>query len=370
MRVGMATVFQNPHYQLADDAMYRHELALADLIEPLGFDSAWAIEHHFTDYTMCPDPVQFLTWVAARTKHIQIGTAVIVLPWHDPMRVAEQVSLLDHLSGGRVILGIGRGLGRVEFNGFRVAMDESRPRFVESAEMLLRGLEQGFCEYDGKYVKQPRAAIRPAPFKTFRGRTYAAAVSPESMRIMAELGIGILVIPQKPWEVHAAETEEYRTIFREVNRAEPPAPAVLAFVHCDEDRGRAHEHARRYIAAYWDSVLRHYELAAEHLAKTKGYEYYANLSNLIGMGATDAIADMFVNLQVWGTPDECVEKVVAIREKMGQDTLVCTFSYGGMPYDVAERSLRLFAREVRPRLQALDAPPVSSRATAAAGSPA
>jgi alkanesulfonate monooxygenase SsuD/methylene tetrahydromethanopterin reductase-like flavin-dependent oxidoreductase (luciferase family) len=121
---------------------------------------------------------------------------VVVLPVARPEPVAEEVSMLDNLSGGRLILGLGRGAGKVEFDGFRLSMDESRPRFVESAEMLLRGLETGYCEYDGAYVKQPRAAIRPAPFKSFRGRTYAAAVSPESVQIIAELGVGILIIPQ------------------------------------------------------------------------------------------------------------------------------------------------------------------------------
>jgi alkanesulfonate monooxygenase SsuD/methylene tetrahydromethanopterin reductase-like flavin-dependent oxidoreductase (luciferase family) len=123
---------------------------------------------------------------------------VMVLPWHDPMRVAEEISMLDNMSDGRMILGIGRGLGRVEFEGFGRDMNISREYFTESAQMILEGLETGFCEFDGKHIKQVRREIRPRPFKTFRGRTYAAAVSPESSRIMAELGIGILIKGYKP----------------------------------------------------------------------------------------------------------------------------------------------------------------------------
>src|SRR5499427_9871487 len=170
---------------------------------------------------VCPDVLQFLTYMAGRTERARLGSMVVVLPWHDPMRVAEEVSMLDNISGGRLILGLGRGAGKVEFDGFRLPMDESRQRFVESAEMLLEGLERGYCEYAGTFVKQPRAAIRPAPFKSFRGRTYAAAVSPESARIMAELGVGILIIPQKPWPEVAKELEAYRAVYREVNAAEP-----------------------------------------------------------------------------------------------------------------------------------------------------
>src|SRR3989475_12143719 len=115
--------------------------------------------------------------------------------------------MLDNSSDGRLTLGRGRGAGKVEFDGFRMPMEESRQRFVESAEMLLQGLENGYCEYDGTFVKQPRAAIRPAPIKSFRGRTYAAAGSPDSRPIMARPGIGSLIIPWKPWRRVARERD-------------------------------------------------------------------------------------------------------------------------------------------------------------------
>src|SRR5712691_1596713 len=224
MHVGMATVFQNPQQARADREVYRNELRLADLAEPLGYESVWGVEHHFTDYTMCPDVLQFLTYVAGRTQRAQLGSMVVVLPWHDPMRVAEEVAMLDNISDGRLILGLGRGAGKVEFDGFRLPMDESRQRFVESAEMLLKGLETGYVEYDGTFIKQPKKAIRPAPFKSFRGRTYAAAVSPESVPIMAELGVGMLIIPQKPWGEVAKELASYREIYRRVNGMDAPPP--------------------------------------------------------------------------------------------------------------------------------------------------
>src|SRR5438067_4045501 len=187
MRVGMTVVFQNPHDGQSDHAVYADELRLADLAEPLGFDSIWGVEHHFTDYTMCPDVLEFLTFMAGRTRHVQLGSMVVVLPWHDPIRVAEEIAVLDHVSGGRVILGLGRGLARAEFDGFRVPMAESRERFVEYAEAILGALQTGSMEYAGRHYAQPRVALRPAPFRSFRGRTYVAAVSPESAPIVARL---------------------------------------------------------------------------------------------------------------------------------------------------------------------------------------
>jgi alkanesulfonate monooxygenase SsuD/methylene tetrahydromethanopterin reductase-like flavin-dependent oxidoreductase (luciferase family) len=354
MHVGMAAVFQNPGRSRTDRDVYVNELRLAELAEPLGFESVWGVEHHFTDYTMCPDVLQFLTYLAGVTENAQLGSMVVVLPWHDPMRVAEEVSMLDNLSGGRLILGMGRGAGKVEFDGFRLSMDESRPRFVECAEMILRGLEQGYCEYDGAFVKQPRAAIRPAPFKSFRGRTYAAAVSPESVRIMAELGVGILIIPQKPWKEVARELEAYREVYRRVNGVDAPPPISAGWTFCDPSGARAEEMARRYIGGYYQTVLDHYQFQGDHLAHTKGYEYYGKMAEKIHQYGTDTVIDYFMNLQVWGTPEQCYEKIVDIHARTGNSHYVGVFGYAGMPYDEAERNIRYFAKEVMPQLQKLD----------------
>jgi len=357
MRVGMATVFQNPGRARPDVDVYRDDLRLADLCEPLGFDSIWSVEHHFTDYTMCPDVVQFLTYMAGRTQRVALGSMVVVLPWHDPMRVAEEVSMLDNISGGRMILGLGRGAGKVEFEGFRVPMDESRERFVEAAQMLLEGLEKGYCEFDGRFVRQPRADIRPAPFKSFRGRTYAAAVSPESVKIMAELGVGILIIPQKPWPEVARELVEYHALYRQINGAEPPPPISAGWTFCDADPERAREEARRWIGGYFRTVLDHYQFGGEHMKTTRGYEYYAKMTDKIHAYGDEKVIDFFVDLQVWGTPEQCYDRILDIRRRVGNDHFVGVFSYAGMPAAEAERSLRLFARDVMPALQRLEPGP-------------
>jgi alkanesulfonate monooxygenase SsuD/methylene tetrahydromethanopterin reductase-like flavin-dependent oxidoreductase (luciferase family) len=369
MHVGMATVFQNPGKARADRDVYTNELHLADLAEPLGFQSIWGVEHHFTDYTMCPDVLQFLTYMAGRTTKAELGSMVVVLPWHDPLRVAEEVSMLDSISGGRLILGLGRGAGKVEFDGFRLSMDESRQRFVESAEMLLNGLERGYCEYSGTFVKQPRADIRPRPFQSFRGRTYAAAVSPESMRIMAELGVGILIIPQKPWREVAKELDAYRTVYREVNGSDAPPPISAGWTLCDDNADRAHQRARRWIGGYYQTVLDHYHFEDDHLVRTKGYEYYGKMSEKIQQYGIDTVIDYFVNLQVWGTPEQCYEKILDIHARTGNSHYVGVFSYAGMPYDEAEQNMRLFAREVMPEIQKLRPSPAGARAAASSERP-
>src|SRR5437773_610803 len=194
MRVGMTVVFQNPHDGEADHTVYADELRLADLAEPLGFDSIWGVEHHFTDYTMCPDVLQFLTYMAGRTRRVDLGSMVVVLPWHDPVRVAEQIAMLDmYCRDRKLTLGFGRGAGRIEYDGFRVPMSESRERFSEAAEIVRMALTQDRFSYSGKYYQIPEMSIRPHPRRAnLVDSFYGAIISPETGDIMAKQGMGML----------------------------------------------------------------------------------------------------------------------------------------------------------------------------------
>ncbi len=354
MHVGLSVIFQNPGELKPDHQVYAEDLALARQAEPLGFDSVWSVEHHFTDYTMCPNVFQFLTYMAGCTEQIQLGSMVAVLPWHDPLRVAEQVAMLDVISGGRTILGMGRGTGRVEFDGFRVAMPEARARFAETADMVLNGLEQGWCEYRGDYVQQPRVDLRPRPHKSFKGRTYAAAVSSESAEIMAKMGVGILIVPQKPWHVVEQELAQYRTTFLAATGEQAPAPYCAGWVFVDPSADRAEEMARRYIGAYWDSVIEHYEFNKDHLKSTPGYEFHGEMyDRLMAPGGMEAMTEFYVNLQLWGTPEQVYDKIVTIRDNTFANGFMAVCSYGGMPHAEAQRNLQLFATDVLPEVKRL-----------------
>src|SRR5579871_1909185 len=194
MHLGLGLQLANLDRRKSDADVYRFELGLGARAEADGFDSVWVSEHHFGNYQLTSQQTMVLSWLAGQTTDVKLGTFVTVLPWHDPVRVAEEFSVLDHLSGGRAILGLGRGLGQKEFVGFRVPMGESRRRFKEYSEAVLEALETGVMEYDGELYQQPRVEIRPDPLASFKGRTFASAVSPESMEIMARMGVGLMVI--------------------------------------------------------------------------------------------------------------------------------------------------------------------------------
>jgi len=359
MHIGMTAIFQNPLHSegVSDHEVYQQDMGLAFQAESMGFESVWGVEHHFTDYTMTPDVTQFLAAVGGACKKVKLGSMVIVLPWNDPVRVAEKLSMLDCMTDGRVIIGIGRGLGRVEFEGFRVPMGESRERFVESAETILQGLEKGYCEYKGKYIKQPKARIRPEPFRSFKNRTYAAAISPESSVIMAKLGVGILVIPQKPWEEHAKDLSDYNDLYFETHGVTAPSPYVAAWVACHENEKKAEEMARTYIGGYWQSVVKHYEMANDHFQQTSGYEYYKRLTETIASEGMDAMTDFFMSLQVWGTPEQCVKKIKDIHSRTNCVGFNGIFSYAGMGAQMARENMKLFADAALPELKKIGGSP-------------
>jgi alkanesulfonate monooxygenase SsuD/methylene tetrahydromethanopterin reductase-like flavin-dependent oxidoreductase (luciferase family) len=278
-----------------------------------------------------------------------------VLPWHDPVRLCEEWSVLDHVSGGRAILGLGRGLGRVEFDAFRLDMADSRGQFTEYATAIIEALDSGYIQFDGAHLKQPRAAIRPFPTRSFRGRTYASAVSPESMDLMAKLGVGLLIIAQKPWSVTTAEISAYRDRYLELNGEPPPDPIIAVFVAVDEDRVKAEEMYERYVVGYSHSAIDHYQFDDAGIAEIPGYEYYAGISTNIDKHGRDRFARFLAELQVWGRPDEVADKLLDYQRMVGAGGIIAVCSYGGMPYADAEANMRLFSEKVMPRLHAHDA---------------
>src|ERR1700751_2441416 len=241
MRVGIAlNMLSEP--PRPDVAVVSDHLAMGDLAEPLGFDSLFALEHHFTGYAMSPAPLQLLAYFAGRTKRITFGTAVIVLPWHDPIRVAEEIALLDILCGGRCLFGFGRGAASVEYAGYRIPMGEARPRFAEAAQLIRKALREPEFEWQGEFYQIPRTSIRPRPISPPEERFFASSVSPESAEIMAKLGFGILVVMQNEWPKAAENIVNYREIALSVGH-NPPPPIILTNGSCAEKRDEGQERA-------------------------------------------------------------------------------------------------------------------------------
>ena len=351
MNVGLLMVFQNFEDTTTDQAAWERDIELAGLAEPLGFDTLSAVEHHFFNYAMSPDNLQFLSYMAAQTQKIGLLTGAVILPWNDPLRVAERMIVLDHLSQGRALFGIGRGLALREYETFGIDMNEARDRFDEAAEIIIEALETGVMEADGKHYKQHRTALRPRPYSSFKDRFYAVGMSSDSVPVVARLGAKMMSFAQKPWEEMRPHFDRYRELYAEHQGREAPAPVCVDFLSCDESAEKAEALARRHMANYYITVMEHYEMASDHFREMKGYGDYADNAELLRDSGMQEAADGFVDINTYGTPQQILEKMEARQKQLGSFDLTVQVSYGGLTGEQAEKSIRLFAKEVLPELQ-------------------
>jgi alkanesulfonate monooxygenase SsuD/methylene tetrahydromethanopterin reductase-like flavin-dependent oxidoreductase (luciferase family) len=356
MDVGIQLVFGAAGWDdLTDSELYRQELELARMADALGFDAVWPVEHHFFDYSVCPDNTELLAYLAAATPDLDLGTAAVIMPWNEPLRVAEKISMLDNLSGGRVRFGMGRGLSRREYVPFRgVEMAESRGRFDEGAAMVVEALRTGFIEGDGPYYPQPRTEIRPRPERDFSHRLYAVAGSDDSIDSAARIGARMVMFAEKEWTRRRPGVDKHAALFQELHGTPPPPPLTADFTLCSTDTADLEDRARRYMGGYLASLLEHYELMNDHFSETEGYEGYGKNAEVLRKVGEAGFLKGFMASNAYGTPDQILATFQRRREDLGPFELATSFRYGGIPFDEARASLELFAAEVLPVLKTWD----------------
>ncbi|HZZ51793.1 MAG TPA: LLM class flavin-dependent oxidoreductase [Pseudonocardia sp.] len=356
MHFGLLLLLANASSGKSDSQLWKEEMQLGVTAEELDYDSVWVPEHHFDrPYCVSPDPLQALTYLAAKTSRIQLGTGALILPWWqgqtDPLRLAERISMLDSLSDGRLLLGIGRGLARDEYAGFGVEMDESRERFFESATMILDGLDNGYIEHEGKYFKQERRDIFPKPERGFRDRLFNIAMSPESTLAAADFGGTMMCFNyQHDIEKQADQFNTWRERFREKQGTEPPPPVLLDFAYCHQDADVADQTMRNHLAPFFSAMVDHYEFDGLHFGKKKGYESYQGGADLLRDAGREAGFENFYGLQWKGTPEQMIEQMRRRIELIGPFRQMLLVSYGGMPVEKVHASLKLISEEVIPEV--------------------
>ena len=354
MHVGIATGFAN-HSRLDDAQFIREELIQLELAAELGFESIWITEHHFSDYSISPNPLLYLTYLAARHPRVRLGTQVLVVPWHDPVRLCEEIVLLDHLSGGRALLGFGRGLGRMEYEGLRIDQTEARQRFDESVAMIMQAFETGIIE-GGEFFRQPRREIRPRPLRSLVGRAFCAAGSPASMVSAAKLGLGRLYLGQPMVAGHVESksaltrvtgeeaADAWLIAWREAHPGLPPvAPFVSNLVFIDESGDRARELAHTFAGKTFAAAVKNYEMTSEHHGTIKGYEAYASLR--MTPEQAQAAIDNAHKSAIAGTPQQVLDQLEEVRRRLRPQGMYPHLYTGGMPHAECLRSIRLFVRD-------------------------
>ncbi|MEV5409937.1 LLM class flavin-dependent oxidoreductase [Thermopolyspora sp. NPDC052614] len=359
LHIGINLGFSTLRPGITDEEMYHGELDLAVQAEALGYDAVWAVEHHFEDYSLCPDNLLVMAHLAGRTSRILLGTAAVILPWNDPLRVAEKALMVDTISRGRLLLGIGRGLSRKEFEPFRIPLSETRERFDEAAPMIFEALETGVIEGKGPYYPQPRAELRPRPRGSFLGRRYCVAGSPDSLVMAAKLRAKLMSFIVRPVPDLMPNFTRYRELYETEHGEIAPSISLSVNMYCHEDDELARERHFEYVNRFFMANVEHYEMAGEHFAGLKGHERYADNAAYFRRIGLEKAANDYAATALWGNPKRILGQIEAIRDVLGDFELSLAPSFGGMPYDQARASLELFAREVMPKARGMRGEPVS-----------
>jgi alkanesulfonate monooxygenase SsuD/methylene tetrahydromethanopterin reductase-like flavin-dependent oxidoreductase (luciferase family) len=341
-------------------------LAIADLAEPLGFDGIWMPEHCGTPYGMTPNPIQALSYFAGRTERVSLGTFVVVAPWWHPVRLAHQIAYLDILSNGRyTTIGIGRGVSKGEFDAVGVPREESRQRFNETLDILQLALSGQRFSYEGDIFMVPEMSLRPEPRSSdLFSRIYSSSSTAESLEILARRGMVPLFVGNKPIEDAGREVQQVNT-FRKEEGLGPCQPKNVMFMYCTtEDPGKSEE----WIWTANRDVTVHYGFAdASNFKGVKGYEAYAAreasatavlASSVTGdaKGGPPKTPGYHASNLLIGTPEEIFNRINAAQQACSFCELTIVPQFGTMPYPEAMASTELFAKEVLPAVQRMDAP--------------
>ena len=335
-----------------DDTLY-----MGELVEPLGFDSIWATEHYGSAYSMQPNPLQYLAFWAGRTKRVDVGTAVVVAPWWNPVRLASELSMLDILlQGRRLHLGIGRGIAPHEYASLGYPIEQSHKYFYDVINAIKAADGAERFEFKGEVYDIPPTTIRPqARHKGELTRDIKVAFSTEaSARMAAENGLGQMFVAGDDVDEMTDKVRRFNAIRSELGLP-PDQPTTLLWMYCAETSEEAEE-GWTYFRNQLRAAQRHYfEWNNPGYEGIHGYEEYLKRQNA-DVGTADASFAARRATQPIGTPDEIIEKIRALQWTISLEKVVIHMFYGGMPRDKAEKSLRLFAEKVLPEVQAMPTP--------------
>ena len=351
MRVGMHVGYQNLN-KIPDRQKFMEDTKLAIEAEAMGFDYVGPVEHHFTDYAACPDPFGMLSYVAAKTSKIELITAAVILPWNNPLRVAEQALQLDILSEGRLILGMGRGAARREFRSFGADLADSREQFDEACQLIMTAIETGVFEADTKWYQVPRTELRPGPFKSFKDRTVMVSMSPSSVEVAARFGLKSLRFSQGDWRNAVPEINKYKADFETLHHRPAPPFIISDFVLCHEDQAEVVRRTDTYFARLFATVANHYEFMSPHFKDLPSYSTYAYMGDAArAAGGPDKAYRDYVGGNMIGTPEHLIAHHQERFEMVGDYEMLANFSFGGLSYEDSYAQAKLFADKVMPHIK-------------------
>ena len=344
MKTGVLQFFSWPDRRIPLDQVYHRAFQRIDIMEQNGYDAVWLAEHHFSSFSICPSIHMMGTHVAARTKKLRIGTGVTLAPFYNPLRLAEEVALLDVLSGGRVNWGVGRGYQEGEFKAFGVDPQESYHVFRDHVQVVIRAWTEDRLTHECEHFRCEDVEVLPKPAQKPHPPVWLAASSPEAMNWAAENGFSIMMDPHADHARLAEKRELYRGILEthghSIEGREIPMARLVA---CAPTREEAERIARQ--GAEWTVGSHRKKGVRAAKVESKLNRELSDLAqdDIFADSKTQSAIDRYMNgVIVYGTPDELVEEIERLKEEMFLDYLLLA--------PLSHSSFVLFTDEVLPRV--------------------
>ncbi len=337
MDFGMFTMYMvredTPHIET-----FREWMKLIELAEEVGLDSVWLGETHFRPKrAVLASPLVVAGAVSGRTSRINVGIAVQVLPLANPVRVAEEAAMIDHMSEGRLIFGVGRSSFLESYQGYNVDYGESRSRYFESLEIILRAWGEGPFSFDGEFFSFHDVDVVPKPYQKPHPPIRVAVESRDTFRMIGSSGYPIFIRHQ----MSISELQDLLGEYQETRHAagfEGPNDVIVQIpAYVAETSERAFEEPR-------ESTMRGRRLVAETLNEAADQEAYERLKAL-----SEVPYEQVVTRTAYGTPEEVVERLQMYQEELGATGFSLDFNPGGqIPPELVANSMKLLAEKVVP----------------------
>ena len=331
-----------------DEALYAEVIDDCKLGQALGYESAWLLEHHFSDYYPTPSPLLHMAHIAAHCPGLGLGTSVLVLPWYHPLRLAEEISMLNAMTSGTLHLGLGRGTAKSEYDAYGIDMNEARGRFAEIWRILKTALSGAPFTYEGKYYNIPREIrLRPTPVDK-PIQFYGAIGSLPSAEIMADFGLPPLCLSGFPDHLLKRIIETWRDRTEEQGgnpNATLPISVKVLIANTDEE---ARALGRKYLPYYFDLQARHYEVDITPWDDIPDYQAFKKMfANLKKMANPDNLGP-FLDANLVGTVETVCRRIEALSD-VGFNYFMVSAAMPGFPQTVRHEQYTRFAEEVAPQ---------------------
>jgi len=330
-----------------DQQAFQRGFALVDEAEKMGVASVWISEYHFIPFSVLSAPVTVATAIAARTERIRIGFGVVLLPLGNPIRIAEEIATLDHISQGRIDFGIGRGTFPEHHDAFNSPYPESRGRFEEYLEIILKAWTSEQFSFEGEHYQCHDLAVKPKPFQDPHPPIRVGITSEETFPIIGRMGYPIFINPSRVFALSelAPSIQKYRAAWKEAGHPGEGEIGLRVPIYLAETVEKAYSEPMESTVASISNLGQRVAASAGRTGTTGNWQ--AESDRILNMTYDDWIRDKVV----FGTPEAVVDRLRQLKEELYLDQVVFEINFGRqIPRDLQMNSLRLMMDRVVPAL--------------------